>query len=57
MQGTSHSKSVSNRLRSSMAGLMLGGGLFLRGQAEFADYDGISEAISGKKNQNILSII
>jgi len=37
-------------------GNALGGGWFLRGQAEYADYDGLSEAISGNKKQNILSI-
>jgi len=37
-------------------GNALGGGWFLRGQAEYADYDGISEAISGNQKQNILSI-
>jgi hypothetical protein len=37
-------------------GNALGGGWFVRGQAEYADYDGLSDAISGTQKQNILKI-
>jgi len=36
-------------------GHMLGGNIFLRGQAEYQDYDGITESFSGSKNQQVFS--
>ena len=39
-----------------LLGYNWGGNWFLRGQAEYQDFDGITESFSGSKNQQIIDI-